>query len=39
MTLIGKLLDESHFRLAGQGERRLTAQLVTKAAQLFGYKG
>jgi hypothetical protein len=38
MTLIGKLLDESNFRLAGQGERRLTAQLVIKAAQLFGYK-
>lgn len=27
------------FRLAGQGERRLTAQLVTKAALIFGYKG
>ena len=27
------------FRLAGQGERRLTAQLVTKAALIWGYKG
>lgn len=27
------------FRLSGQGERRLTAQLVTKAALIFGGKG